>query len=182
MAKYYVENELEIGSNMLISAVAAMAENRTIGKNNQLLWHLPADFKHFKTKTTGHPIIMGRHTYESIGKPLPHRANIVITRDQSFKAEGCFVFSSLPDAIQCATSFATQEIFIIGGGQIYQLALPYIHRIYLTLVHHSFDGDTFFPLLNANEWREIKRESYQADLHHRYAYSFLTLERINMAH
>jgi dihydrofolate reductase len=162
----------------IISAVVAMAENRVIGKNNQLPWHLPADLKHFKAITTGHPVIMGRKTYLSIGKPLPNRTNIIITRDQTFKAPGCIVTTSIDQAIERASENNIAEIFIIGGAEIYQQLFPRIQRIYITIVHHAFEGDAYFPELNNNAWREINRIKYAADEKNLYDYSFVTLERI----
>jgi dihydrofolate reductase len=162
-------------SNPIVSAIVAMAENRVIGKNNQLPWHLPADLKHFKELTTGHSIIMGRKTYESIGKPLPNRENIILTRDKNYQAEGCKVVHAIEEAIKLAAH--NKELFIIGGAEIYQQAMPYIHRIYLTVVHHYFEGDTYFPALN-NEWREISNERHEADEKNDYAFSFVVLERI----
>src|SRR6188472_2703937 len=116
----------------ILSAIVAMAENRVIGKNNQLPWHLPADLKHFKTITTGHPILMGRKTHESIGKPLPNRQNIILTRDSNYVAAGCTVVTSVKAALQKAES---PEVFIIGGAEIYRQLLPQVQRLYLTIVH-----------------------------------------------
>jgi dihydrofolate reductase len=161
----------------LISAVVAMAENRVIGADNKLPWHLPADLKHFKAVTTGHPVIMGRKTYESIGKPLPLRTNIIVTRDSHFKAPGCLVAPSLIQAFTLAKNQHDNEIFIIGGAQIYQEAMPFIQRIYLTLVHHTFEGDTYFPLLEPNEWVEKKREDHEADSTNAYSYSFVIMDK-----
>jgi len=162
-----------------ISAIVAMSKNRSIGKNNRLLWHLPADLRHFKQLTTGHPILMGRKTYESIGKPLPNRQNIIITRDLGFTAPGCDVTHSLDEAINVAAKNNDQaEIFVIGGAEIYRQSLPHIQRIYLTIVHEQFEGDVFFPALNANEWQEISREDHQADEKNAYAYSFVIIEKI----
>jgi len=158
-----------------LSAIVAMAENRVIGKNNQLPWHLPADLQHFKTLTTGHPIIMGRKTHESIGKPLPHRTNIIITRDPTYRANGCLIATSFEAALQHAT--ATDEIFVIGGAEIYRHTLPYLQRIYLTIIHHAFEGDSFFPEFNSTEWKETARDYHAADEKNAYAYSFITLER-----
>lgn len=162
----------------LISAIVAMAENRVIGKNNQLLWHLPADFKHFKATTTGHPILMGRKTYESIGKPLPNRTNIIITRKKEWTAPGCIIVASINDAIKEAANIDQQEIFIIGGAEIFQQALSLIQRIYLTIVHYVFDGDTYFPELDKKEWKEVIHETHSADQQNPYSYSFLVLERV----
>ncbi len=160
-----------------LSAILAMSENRVIGKNNQLPWHLPADLKHFKTITTGHPIIMGRKTYESIGKPLPNRTNIIMTRQKGFDAPGCIVVRSLAEAMLQIGE--TEEIFIIGGAEIYHQTLSAIQRIYLTIIHHTFDGDAYFPELNRKEWREIKSEQHEADEKNLYAYSFVILERMS---
>ena len=128
-----------------ISMIAALAENRAIGKDNKLLWHISEDFKRFKAITSGHPIIMGRKTYQSIGKPLPNRSNIVVTRDTTFTAEGCIVVNSLEQGIQKAQEIDQEEIFIIGGGELYRQGIQYADKLYLTIVHKEFDGDTFFP-------------------------------------
>jgi len=162
--------------NPIISAIVAMGENRVIGAKNQLPWHLPADLAHFKTITTGHPILMGRKTYESIGKPLPNRTNIILTRDPNYQVDGCLVVSSVDEAI--AQTPADTEIFIIGGAEIYQQFLSHIQRLYLTIVHQEFDGDVFFPKMNMDEWKEISREAHTADERNVYAYSFLILEKI----
>lgn len=161
-----------------LSAIVAMAENRVIGKNNQLPWHLPADLKHFKAITTGNPILMGRKTYESIGKPLPNRTNIIITRDTNFTAPGCFVVNSIEKAITLASEQGSKEIFIIGGAEVYRQLLPHIERIYLTLVHSNIDGDTYFPELDPNVWHELNRETHAADEANGYAYSFIELGRV----
>jgi dihydrofolate reductase len=155
-----------------------MAENRVIGANNQLPWHLPADLRHFKSITTGHPILMGRKTYESIGRPLPNRTNFVMTRDASFQAPGCIVVPSLEDAIEQALPLSSSELFIIGGATVYQQALPLIQRLYLTVVHHAFAGDAFFPDLDKSEWKEIEHHEHPADEQNPYAYSFLVWSRI----
>ncbi len=159
---------------MLISLVVAVAENNVIGKNNQLIWHLPADLKHFKKLTTGHTVFMGRKTHDSIGKPLPNRRNIVISRSVD-QIEGCEVAVSLEDALKLTS--AENEVFIIGGAEIYKLALPLANRIYLTQIHQSFDGDTFFPELDLQQWRETQREDFSPDEKNRLSYSFITLDR-----
>jgi len=161
----------------LLSAIVAMAENRVIGQNNQLPWRLPADLKHFKTITTGHPILMGRKTYESIGRPLPDRTNIVITRNAHYCATGCLIVTSLQAALEQAAHNQCNEIFIIGGAEVYSQAMPALQRIYLTVVHHDFAGDAYFPTLNKQEWKEIDRENHLADKDNPYPYSFLKLER-----
>lgn len=141
-----------------VAAIAAMSKNLAIGKDNQLLWHIPDDFRHFKETTMGKPIIMGRKTYESLGKPLPGRTNIVITSKPESITGDVMIVSSVDEAITKAKEIATQtnvdEIFIIGGGQIYEAALPQTARIYLTVVNQEYDGDTFFPKLKADEWEE----------------------------
>ena len=161
-----------------ISAIAAMSENRVIGDDNQLPWHLPADLKHFKTITSGHPILMGRKTHESIGRPLPNRTNIVITRNHAYHAAGCLVVKSIDEAIEEAKALQKDEIFIIGGAEVYKQLLPHIECIYLTIVQEIFEGDAFFPELNLKEWTEISRESHEADDENDYDYSFIVMERI----
>jgi dihydrofolate reductase len=162
----------------IISAIAAMSENRVIGSDNQLPWHLPADLRHFKTLTSGHPILMGRKTYESIGRPLPNRTNIIITRNRDFHAPQCVVVTSLEEAIASATGMQSDEIFIIGGAEVYQQLLPHIERIYLTIVHDTFEGDAFFPLLDPKEWKESGRELHEEDDENEYACSFVVMERV----
>jgi dihydrofolate reductase len=129
----------------IISIIAAVAENSVIGKDNKLLWHIPDDLKRFKKITLGHPIIMGRKTFESIRRPLPGRLNIIISRNSEFKIEECVVVSSLEDALKIAAEHDAQEVFIIGGASIYKEAISYAHKLYLTKVHRSFEGDAFFP-------------------------------------
>ncbi len=159
---------------MIITIVVAIAQNHAIGKDNKLLWHLPNDLKHFKTITTGGTVIMGRKTYDSVGKPLPNRRNIIITR-QNIAIEGCEVVNSLDEALAlCKTE---QEVFIVGGAEIYKMAMQVTNRIYLTIVHHDFEGDTYFPEIEENKWKEVEREEHQPDEKHKYAYSFVTLER-----
>jgi dihydrofolate reductase len=159
-----------------VSAIVAMTENRVIGFQNRLPWHLPADLKYFKTVTTGHPIIMGRKTFESIGKPLPNRTNIILTRDPHYQMNGCVIAPSVDTAIAAAAK-ESQEIFIIGGAEIYRQFLPRVERLYITLVHEEFDGDTFFPMLDNNEWKEVKHEAHTADEMNHFAYSFLVWEK-----
>jgi dihydrofolate reductase len=160
----------------IISGVVAIAENRVMGKNNQLPWHLPADLRHFKNVTMGKPILMGRKTYESIGKPLPGRCNVIITSDETYHAPGCVVATCIDNAFAAVSD--SEEICIIGGAGLFQQTLPQIQCLYLTIIHHPFDGDTFFPELDWSEWKEIQREDHQPDDSNRYAYSFLTLLRI----
>lgn len=162
----------------ILSAVLAMSENRVIGKNNQLPWRLPADLKHFKAITTGHPILMGRKTYESIGRPLPNRTNIILTHNPLFQAPGCIVVTSVDEAIRDASLENKEEIFVIGGAEIYKLLLPVTQRIYLTIVHHQFEGDAYFPELVEGAWKEVEKIEHRADGENAYDYSFLRLERV----
>lgn len=160
---------------MIVSQIAAMSENHVIGKDNQLLWHMPNDLKHFKNTTAGHTVIIGRKTFESIGnKPLPKRRNIIVTR-QNISFEGCEVVHSVEAAI--ALCKGEDEVFIIGGAEIYKVALPLTNRIYLTIIHYNFDGDAFFPEIDKNEWKEVSHENHPADEKHAYSYSFIMLER-----
>ena len=159
-----------------INIIVAKAENNVIGNKNQLIWHLPNDLKRFKQLTTGHPIIMGRKTFESIGKPLPNRTNIVITRNTVWTAEGIVTVHSLEDAIQLA-SRTDSEIFIIGGGNIYQQALKLADVLEVTEVHQDFEGDAHFPEIDLNQWQETFREKHPADEKHSIEYSFVTYIR-----
>lgn len=160
---------------MRISAIVAIAENRAIGLNNQLPWHMPADLKHFKKITLGSPILMGRKTYESIGRPLPGRCNVVITRDADFVAPGCVVVNSIETALSSVGY--SNEVFVIGGSALFQQMLPMIERLFLTVIHHAFHGDVFFPEINFNEWHEVSREDHEADEENKYSYSFIVLEK-----
>ena len=160
---------------MQISIIVAMDRNRVIGKNDGLPWHISADLQHFKKITMGKPIIMGRKTHESIGRPLPGRENIILTRDQNYRSEGCTVLNSIDTILEhCQDS---DEIMITGGSEIYRQWLQQASRIYLTEVHTEVDGDTFFPEFNRNEWEEISREDFEADEKNEFDYSFLILER-----
>jgi dihydrofolate reductase len=164
---------------MKISIVVAMAENRAIGKNGDLLWHLPRDMKRFKEITMGHSVVMGRKTYESIPekfRPLPGRTNIVIS--SSAKAfNGCLMAKSLNEAIETARLKGEQELMIIGGGSIYEQALPLADKLYLTIVHENFDADTFFPELSVQDWIEVSKESIPTDEKNQYAMTFTDWER-----
>ncbi|MGY4384741.1 dihydrofolate reductase [Pedobacter sp. UYP24] len=160
---------------MIVTAVVAIAENNAIGKNNELLWYLPKDLKHFKEITKGHTIIMGRKTFDSIKKPLPHRRNIVITRDQDLKIAGAEVVNSVEGALKIAEG--DEEVFIIGGAEIYKMALSKTDKIYLTRVHQSFDGDAYFPEINMDLWAETASETHLPDEKHNISFTFSTLER-----
>jgi len=162
---------------VIISLIVAAAQNNVIGKNNTMPWHLPDDLKHFRTLTDGHVIIMGRKCFESIGKPLPNRRNIIITRDQTYEAPGCEVSSSYDEAVMFAGKDHPQEIFVIGGGEIYKLAMKSANRIYMTRVHADIDGDIYFPEIDPALWKETEREEHLADERHPYPFSFETFER-----
>lgn len=155
----------------LISLIAAMANNRVIGKDNQMPWHLPADLGHFKAITLGKPIIMGRKTYESIGRPLPGRKNIVISRDTSYRLEGCETASSLEEAMRLVSE--VEEIMIIGGGYLYEQTLPHADKLYLTFIDLDVEGDTQFPKYEDLKLTEIKREKHLKDEKNPYDYEFV---------
>lgn len=160
---------------MRIAAIFAMSENRVIGKDNQLPWHLPADLQHFKALTMGKPILLGRKTYESIGRPLPGRCNLVMSRDVQFQAPGCVVVNSLETALLAAGY--SDEIMVIGGAVLYQHLLPRTQRLYMTIIHHEFEGDAYFPVLDMSEWEEVSHVDHDADEENKYSYSFITLDR-----
>jgi dihydrofolate reductase len=162
---------------MKISIVVAMAADGVIGRDNQLPWHLPADLKHFKQTTMGKPILMGRKTWESIGRPLPGRTSIVITRDRTYTAEGCVVVNSIDAAMAAAAG--QDEVMVIGGADLYRQLLPRADTIYLTRVHEAFDGDTRFPEISNSEWHEVARSDYEADEKNHHDYSFIRLERVH---
>lgn len=161
----------------MITLIAAAAENNALGKNNQMLWHLPDDFKRFKQITTGHHIIMGRKTFESFPKPLPNRVHIVISRQAEYKQEGCIVVSTLDQALAIAPK--DEEVFVIGGGQIYALALPIADKIDLTRVHATFDADAFFPDFAKTEWELTHVEYHPKDEKHLVDFTFKTYIRSN---
>ena len=163
---------------MKVSVIVAMGKNRAIGKDNQLLWHLPADLKYFRGLTTGHHIVMGRKTYESIGKPLPNRVSVIITRNEDFKAEGCIVVNSLEKALEYCKQNNETEAFVIGGGEIYNMASEVADLFYITEVDASLEADVFFPELKEKSFKEIFREKHTVDEKHVYNYDFVTLERI----
>lgn len=167
---------------MKVSIIVAVAENGVIGKDNNLIWHLPKDIKFFKDTTLNHHVIMGRKNFESIPhnfRPLPNRTNIIITRQTNYSAKDCITVNSVEEALEIAKKDGDAEPFIIGGGEIYKIALEkkIVDRIYLTRVHHSFDGDTFFQELGEN-WEEVERIDCNADEKHTYNYSFLIFEKI----
>ena len=156
----------------MINIIVATSKNRVIGKSNDLIWHLPADLKRFKEMTTHNTIIMGRKTYESIGKPLPNRRSIVITRDINYKLYGCDVVNSLEEALE----LCDDNCFVIGGGEIYKQSLIYADKIYLTEIDEDFDGDTYFPELG-NEWVKLSKVSFDSDERNKHSYSFIEYEK-----
>ncbi len=160
----------------MLTIIAAVAKNNALGKNNDLIWRLPADLKRFKKVTLGHHVIMGRKTFESLGKPLPNRTTIIISRNKDYHVEGCIIVNSLEKAILAAKDDTNP--YILGGGEIYRQALDHADILDLTLVHHSFeDADTFFPPIDFKKWEEINREDFKADETHDYDYSFVTYKK-----
>jgi dihydrofolate reductase len=160
---------------MIISLIAAMDRNRLIGKGNRLPWRLPADMKHFRKLTLGKPVVMGRRTFESIGKPLAKRTNIVLTRDPHFSAGGCIVARSVDEALREADG--CEEVMIIGGYSVYEQFLNLAERLYLTQIHKCFEGDVYFPAFELNDWREAKRISRKPDKDNPHSYDFVFLHR-----
>lgn len=171
------DNESQVAVGMIV----AMARNGVIGRDNQLPWHLPNDLKYFKATTMGKPIVMGRKTYESIGKPLPGRPNIVISRDSDFQAEGVLLASTIDGALALAKRTAldvgVDEIMIIGGSQVYSALLPSVDRLYLTEVHAEVEGDSHFPSMNFGQWRELSRENFFAEGGNPFDYSFVIYQK-----
>jgi dihydrofolate reductase len=159
----------------MIIMIAAVAENNALGKNNDLLWHLPNDFKRFKEITSGHHIVMGRKTFESFPKPLPNRTHVIITRQKDFQFEGCIVVSDLEKAIAACTK--TEDIYIIGGGEIYTQSISFADQLDITRVHHSFDADVYFPEIDPEIW-ELTNETFNTkDEKHLFDYTFQTFVR-----
>lgn len=156
----------------MITMIAAAAENNALGKNNQLVWHLPDDFKRFKQLTTGHYIIMGRKTFESFPKPLPNRTHVVITRQKDYQPEGCFVADSIESAMALVPE--NEEAFIIGGGEIYNLAMPFADKIELTRVHDNFDADAFFPEIDLAKWKLTASAYHPKDEKHQFDFTYET--------
>ncbi len=166
---------------MKVSIIVAASKNNVIGKDNNLIWHLPKDMKFFKDTTIGHHVIMGRKNFESIPhkySPLPNRKNIVVTQQKKYLAKGCIVVNSIEEGLKISKKNGEDEAFIIGGGEIYKLALQLnlVDKIYLTRIHHTFDGDTFFPKLD-KKWKETERIDHQADEKNGYDYSFIIFEK-----
>lgn len=159
----------------MLTIIAAVAKNNALGKNNQLIWHLPADLKRFKKITSGHHVIMGRKTFDSLGKPLPNRTTIIITRNANFKAAGCIIVNSLTEAVKIAA--IDENPFILGGAEIYKQAIDVADILDLTIVHKEFDADVFFPEIDPTIWKETSREDLKADDKNKYDYSFVTFKK-----
>ncbi len=159
---------------MTVSIILAKSENGVIGRKNALPWTLPADLSRFKMLTTGNVVIMGRKTFESIGKPLPDRKNIVLSRNERFRPQGVEVINSLAKALEIPDS----DLFVIGGADVFQQAIAHADRIFMTLVHTTVEGDSFFPELDPTEWKIVDSVRWEADLDHVYPYSFLNFERV----
>ena len=162
----------------MITIIAAIATNNALGKDNDLIWHLPADLKRFKKVTTGHHILMGRNTFESIGKPLPNRTTVIITRNNNYFKDGCLIASSIEEAIDLAKE--DTNIFLIGGAQIYKQAMEnnLVDKLDITLVHQEFEADVFFPEIDPSVWKEVSREDFKADEKNKYDYSFVSFVRV----
>ena len=160
----------------MVSIIVAIAENGVIGDKNALLWNIKEDMRRFRSTTTGHPVIMGRKTFESIGRPLPKRTNVVITRDTELQIEGCTMAHSLTEAVEMFDS--SEEVFIIGGAQIYSQAMPIADRLYLTIIDKEYEGDSSFPEIDYNSWRQISCEKFERGEEFEYPFSFITLERV----
>lgn len=163
---------------MRIALIAAAAENGVIGRDNQLPWHLPDEFRYFKQTTEGHHVIMGRRTWESRGKPLPKRVNVVVTSQADYQAPGAIVVSSLAEALRVAEHAGESEAFVIGGTRLYADALAVADRVHLTRVHANFEGDAVFPSFEESKWREVDRREHASDERHAFAFTIRTLDRI----
>ncbi len=161
---------------MKLTLIAAMDPNRVIGKDNDLIWHFPKDLKHFKTKTSGHSIVMGRKTYESVGKPLPKRRNIVITRQKDYSAQGIEVVNSLEEALSLTKG--EDEVYIVGGAEVYKLALSKADRMELTFIEKEYEGDSFFPNWDESNWEITSTERHEADESHEAPFTFVQVNRI----
>ena len=164
---------------MIISHLVAASENNVIGNNNQLPWNLPNDFKFFKNKSWGMPVIMGRNTYKSLDKPLPGRINIVITTNMDWNRDDVTVAHSIDEAVSKACESDCNELFIIGGGEIFKQSMNIVNRIYLTRVHTTIEGNVFYPALDESKWKLISEDSHPADDKHKFAYTFQLWEKSN---
>lgn len=160
----------------MLSIIAAIGQNNALGKDNQLIWHLPADLKRFKKVTSGHHVIMGRKTFESLGKPLPNRTTIIISRDKNYHADGCITVNSLTEAIKAAQN--DDNPYILGGAEIYKQSMDIADVLDLTFVHQAFEADVYFPKIDKNIWKETFRENHFKDERNKFDFSFVKYERI----
>lgn len=161
---------------MIVSILVAKSKNDVIGKNNQLPWHLPADLKHFKNLTMGHHMIMGRKTFESIGKSLPGRTSVIITRQKDYKVPGCIVVNNIEDALKACVN--DDEVFIIGGGEIFKETMNTADKIYLTEIGEEFEGDVFLPKIDLLKWKLTQKQTFKPDEQNKYSYCFCEYERV----
>ncbi len=161
----------------MITIIAAIAKNNALGKDNQLIWHLPADLTRFKKVTLGHHVIMGRKTFDSLSKPLPNRTTIIITRKKDYQVKGCLIANSLKEAIELSKS--DKNPFILGGAEIYKQSMAVADKLDLTFIHHEFEADVFFPEIDKLIWKEVSRQDFKADENNKYDYSFVSFERID---
>jgi dihydrofolate reductase len=162
---------------MIISIIVAVAKNNAIGKDNQMIWRLSSDLKRFKRLTTGHHILMGRKTFESLGRPLPNRTNIVVTRNKDYRPEGALIFNSVPEALQHCRDAGEDELFVIGGGEIYRSLIPAADKMYLTRVMTAPEGDTYFPEFDEGAWMVTLEEAHLADQKNDHNFIFIDMER-----
>lgn len=163
---------------MIISLIAAVSENNVIGKDNRLVWHLPADLKYFKEKTKGHHVLLGRKTYEALGKPLPNRTHLVITHQKNYKPEGILVFHNIANAIKYAHEHQEDELFVLGGANIYTQMMKIADKMYITRIKEHFEGDTYFPPIPDTEWKIESREPHKKDAKNPYDYEFIEYIKI----
>lgn len=168
---------VKIDIDIMVTIIAAVAKNNAIGLNNDLIWHLPADLKRFKKVTSGHHILMGRNTYESIGRPLPNRTTVIITNNKHYEQEGCLIAYSLEQALELAKN--DEHIYIIGGAQVYKYAIEndLVDALDITLVHHQFEADVFFPEIDNSIWEIAQREDFLADDKNKFDYSFISYKK-----
>jgi dihydrofolate reductase len=162
---------------MIISILVAASQNNVIGINNKLPWHLPADMKYFKNLTIGHHVIMGRKTFDALGKPLKERTNVIITRQEDLKIDGAVIVNDLKAVFDFCRSNGETECFVIGGGDIIRQAITWADKIYLTTIYQNFDGDTFLTPINKEDWKEVKNEKHEPDEKNKYSYAFRVFER-----
>ncbi len=162
---------------MIISTIVAVSENEVIGKNNQLPWHLPADLKYFKKITNGHHVLMGRKCFESIGKPLPGRTNLVLTRNNNYQPDGIVKIHTIDDGINIAKEHGETELFILGGADVFRLTMPVIDKLYFNTIHAEFEGDTFWPKTDWTQWKLDSTEYHDADTNNLFPYSFSVFTR-----